>query len=149
MSSFHTLLYPSGQFCHSPIGSTASLSEHVQLHFAEKCQIKIKFLVKLKKSAPKVFQISTNAYADFTFYRAHVFKCHYWISGKGSVRKMMNMLGTQVKSCIKGTHFTSVEELQSKTEYLLNGLPKNLVPELLPAMTSPNAEVRECCRKLL
>ncbi|GFW66291.1 hypothetical protein TNCV_1711901 [Trichonephila clavipes] len=46
-----------------------------------------------------------------------------------------------VKSCWKGTHFTSVEEVQAKTENLLKGLPKTLCfAELLPAMAAPNAE---------
>ena len=30
----------------------------------------------------------------------------------------------KVKSCLKGTHFTSVEEVQAKTENLLKDLPK-------------------------
>ncbi|GFV91874.1 uncharacterized protein TNCV_2975451 [Trichonephila clavipes] len=49
-----------------------------------------------------------------------------------------------VKSFLKGTYLTSVEEVQTKTENLPNCLPKNLVPELLPAMAAPNAEVGEC-----
>ncbi|GFX41061.1 uncharacterized protein TNCV_2217591 [Trichonephila clavipes] len=31
-----------------------------------------------------------------------------------------------VKSCLKGIHFTSVEEVQAKTENILKGLPKTL-----------------------
>ncbi|GFU41717.1 hypothetical protein TNCV_1076171 [Trichonephila clavipes] len=32
----------------------------------------------------------------------------------------------QVKSCLKGIHFTSTEEVQAKTENFLKGLPKTL-----------------------
>ncbi|GFW51559.1 hypothetical protein TNCV_4212371 [Trichonephila clavipes] len=50
-----------------------------------------------------------------------------------------------IKSCLKGDHFTSVVEVQAKTENLLKGSPsKNLVSELLPTMSPPNAEVCEC-----
>ncbi|GFV57788.1 hypothetical protein TNCV_3071671 [Trichonephila clavipes] len=37
---------------------------------------------------------------------------------------MMNVLGAQVKPCLKGTDFTSVEEVQAEMENLLKGLPK-------------------------
>ncbi|GFU38876.1 uncharacterized protein TNCV_3539961 [Trichonephila clavipes] len=39
------------------------------------------------------------------------------------------------KSCLKGAPFTSVEEVPTKTENLLNE------PELLPAIAAPNAKV--------
>ncbi|GFY11396.1 zinc finger protein [Trichonephila clavipes] len=52
----------------------SSLSEHVQLHSAGKCRINIKFLVKLKKSVTKPFQILTEAYGDETLYHADVFE---------------------------------------------------------------------------
>ncbi|GFU94304.1 uncharacterized protein TNCV_3938061 [Trichonephila clavipes] len=45
-----------------------------------------------------------------------------------------------VKSCLKATHFTSVEEIKAKKGNLL----KDLVPGLLPAMAAPNDEVCEC-----
>ncbi|GFT51744.1 hypothetical protein TNCV_4440441 [Trichonephila clavipes] len=44
----------------------------------------------------------------------------------------------------EGTYFTSVEEVQAKTENILKGLSKNFVPELLPTIAEPNAEVFEC-----
>ncbi|GFX20095.1 HTH_48 domain-containing protein [Trichonephila clavipes] len=61
--------------------STASLSEHVELHSAGKMsnvkteqRINIKFLVKLKKSATETFQMLTETYGDKTMFRAWVFK---------------------------------------------------------------------------
>ncbi|GFX25081.1 hypothetical protein TNCV_2752561 [Trichonephila clavipes] len=59
-------------------GSTASLSEHVQLQ--EKCRINIKFLEK--KSATKKFQMLTEAYEDDILSRAHVFEWYKWFSGE-------------------------------------------------------------------
>ncbi|GFX21022.1 hypothetical protein TNCV_2044981 [Trichonephila clavipes] len=51
--------------------------------------------------------------------------------------------GGVVKTGLKGTHFTLVEEVQAKTKILLKGFQR-LVTELLPAMAAPNAEVCEC-----
>ncbi|GFU63180.1 hypothetical protein TNCV_3466041 [Trichonephila clavipes] len=48
----------------------------------EKCRINMKFLVKLKKSVTKTFQILTEAYGDETLYREHVFKWHKRFSGR-------------------------------------------------------------------
>ncbi|GFW46155.1 transposable element Tcb2 transposase [Trichonephila clavipes] len=47
----------------------------------EKCQINIKFLVKLKKSVTKTLKISTEAYEEETLSRAHVFEWHKIFSG--------------------------------------------------------------------
>ncbi|GFX89614.1 hypothetical protein TNCV_73071 [Trichonephila clavipes] len=38
----------------------------------EECRIYIKFLIKVKKSVTKAFQILTNAYGDETLFHAHV-----------------------------------------------------------------------------
>ncbi|GFT75367.1 hypothetical protein TNCV_968031 [Trichonephila clavipes] len=65
----------------SSVGSTASLSQHVQLHSAGKCRINIKFLVIFKKSVTKIFQIVLKACGDETLLRAYVFECHKWFSG--------------------------------------------------------------------
>ncbi|GFT74221.1 hypothetical protein TNCV_4081421 [Trichonephila clavipes] len=53
-----------------------------------------------------------------------------------------------VKFCT-GTHLTSIEEVHGKNGESPEGPSQNLAPELLPAMAAPNAEVRECRRKLL
>ncbi|GFT40283.1 hypothetical protein TNCV_627741 [Trichonephila clavipes] len=84
-----------------------------QFILPEKCQINIKLLVKLKKSATKTFQILTEAYGDETLSRAHVFERHKRFSGgRVSVEDEMNQLGAQD------------EEAQAKTENLLKELSK-------------------------
>ncbi|GFW99072.1 hypothetical protein TNCV_3008421 [Trichonephila clavipes] len=63
--------------------------------------------------------------------------------GEGTVWKTTNVLGARVKSFQEETHFASV--VQAKMENLSpKGSSKNVVPEQLPAMTAPNAEVCEC-----
>ncbi|GFW81352.1 hypothetical protein TNCV_377001 [Trichonephila clavipes] len=48
-----------------------------------------------------------------------------------------------VKSCLRGTHFTSVEKVQAKMESP-EGPSITLIPKLLTAIASPNAEGCEC-----
>ncbi|GFS52146.1 hypothetical protein TNCV_1105351 [Trichonephila clavipes] len=65
-----------------PVGSTASLSDHVQLHSALKnVESTSSFLVNLKKSAPKTFQILSESYGNETLSCAHVFEWHKRFSG--------------------------------------------------------------------
>ncbi|GFW12046.1 HTH_48 domain-containing protein [Trichonephila clavipes] len=71
-----------------PVGSTASLSEHVQLHSARKMsnvkteqRINIKSLLKLKKSVTETFQTLTETYGDKSLSRAWVFEWHESFSG--------------------------------------------------------------------
>ncbi|GFY00350.1 hypothetical protein TNCV_1663891 [Trichonephila clavipes] len=104
-----------------------------------------------KKSAKKTFQMLTKAYGDETLSRAHVFEWYKRFSG-GRVRVEddeppggptsaitdQNIAEIRVKSYLKGTHFTSVEEVQAKPP---EGPSKYLVPELLPTMAAPNSEV--------
>ncbi|GFW15444.1 hypothetical protein TNCV_4655841 [Trichonephila clavipes] len=47
-----------------------------------KCHIDINFLVKLRKSATKTFQILTEAYRDETLPRAHVFEWYQRFTGE-------------------------------------------------------------------
>ncbi|GFV87590.1 hypothetical protein TNCV_3282281 [Trichonephila clavipes] len=47
----------------------------------------------------------------------------------------------EFKSCLKKTHCTSFEEVHRVSP---KGSSKNLVPELLPAMSAPIAEVFQC-----
>ncbi|GFV46696.1 protein GVQW3 [Trichonephila clavipes] len=47
----------------------------------EKCRINIRFLVKLKKSATKTFQILIEAYGDETLSSAYVFEWYKRFSG--------------------------------------------------------------------
>ncbi|GFV73205.1 hypothetical protein TNCV_2374771 [Trichonephila clavipes] len=63
---------PVSPFSITPVESTASLSKHVQQHFAAKRRINFKFLGKLKKSDSKTIQILTEAYGDETLPRVHV-----------------------------------------------------------------------------
>ncbi|GFU72944.1 hypothetical protein TNCV_4636781 [Trichonephila clavipes] len=63
------------------VESTESLSEHGQLHSADRCRINIKFLEKLKKSTPKTFQIITVAYGDETLSCAYVLERYKRFSG--------------------------------------------------------------------
>ncbi|GFW31279.1 hypothetical protein TNCV_2578601 [Trichonephila clavipes] len=107
----------------------------------EICRIHIKFVVKLKISNTKTFQILTEDYGEEILSRAHVREWYKRFQREGSVWKMVNQ---QVKSRLKRTHSTSFEEVQAKTENSPKGPLKSLVPELLPAMTAPNAEVCEC-----
>ncbi|GFT88868.1 hypothetical protein TNCV_906791 [Trichonephila clavipes] len=120
-----------------PVWSTVLLSEHVQL--PGKCRINIRFLVKLKKSATKTFQILTEAYGDETLSHAHVFEWHKTFSGG-----WVCVEGDARAGFPRETHFTPVEEVQAKTESLQREGPStNLTPEQLPAMAATNAEVCE------
>ncbi|GFW45305.1 hypothetical protein TNCV_4734121 [Trichonephila clavipes] len=103
----------------------------------EKGRINIKFLVKLKKSATKTFQILTEVYGDETLSSAHVFKWYKRHSG-GRV---------SVKDDEPAAHRS--RRVSGKNEKSPKGTSKNLVPELLPAMAAPNTEVYECRGELL
>ncbi|GFV86116.1 transposable element Tc3 transposase [Trichonephila clavipes] len=114
------------------VGSTASLSEHVQLHSAGK---NVESASSLLLNLRNQFQTLTEAYGKETLSRAHELSGTTGFQEEESVWKMTNLLGIQVNFCLKGTHFTSVEKVQGKTENLLKGLP-----EPLPAMFVLNAE---------
>ncbi|GFV70582.1 hypothetical protein TNCV_3841661 [Trichonephila clavipes] len=100
-------------------------------------------LHKLREPAAKTFKIPTEAYRD----ECHVHLCLNGISGfqgERTVWKMMNMLGAQVKSYEKGTRFTRVGKGSDENGDSPEGPSKNLIPELLPALTAPIVEVCEC-----
>ncbi|GFU83462.1 hypothetical protein TNCV_1346471 [Trichonephila clavipes] len=130
----------------------------------------IKFIVKLKKSAAKIFQILTEAYGDEALSRAHVFEWHKWFSGGidsveddepagrpksgftdrkiAKMRDMRRFPLTSVLNLKRNPFFSLVEEVQVNLGCSFGESPegpsKILVPELLPAMVAPNAEVCEC-----
>ncbi|GFX52485.1 hypothetical protein TNCV_4325011 [Trichonephila clavipes] len=121
----------------SPVGSTVSLSEHVQLHSAGKMSNQHQVSCEIKKLVTKTFQKLTENYGDETLFGAHVFEWYKRFSGgricveddehAGYTRSAItdqNIAKIPVKSYLKGTHFTSVEKVQAKTENLLTGFPK-------------------------
>ncbi|GFV70491.1 hypothetical protein TNCV_2868371 [Trichonephila clavipes] len=82
MTSSHTppqSMWPVLPLLIMQVGRTVSFSEHVQLHSARK--INTKFLVKLKKSVTKTFQILTETYGE-SFSRTHVTDWYNRLSGK-------------------------------------------------------------------
>ncbi|GFU42881.1 hypothetical protein TNCV_3140461 [Trichonephila clavipes] len=58
----------------TPVGNTASLSDHVQLHCVRKLSNQHQVSCELTKSAPETFQILTEAYGDEILSLAHVFE---------------------------------------------------------------------------
>ncbi|GFV91065.1 hypothetical protein TNCV_1249471 [Trichonephila clavipes] len=74
-------LYPYGRF-------RLNRSSQLGVLQPEKFRNNINFLMKLKKSTTKTFQIVIEAYGDETLFQAHV-------SGEGTVWKMMKLLGDQ------------------------------------------------------
>ncbi|GFS81255.1 hypothetical protein TNCV_1224651 [Trichonephila clavipes] len=94
-----------------------------------KCRINIKFLVKLKKSAPKIFQILTEAHGDETLSYEHEFEWHKRFSGGGD-----NVEDVEHAGCPSGRG-------TGKNGEFLEGISKTFVPELLPERAASNAKV--------